>query len=655
MMQDNREPKFLNLSIMHMNPECVESTCADIIEQQKTGATTHAMLMMYFNPEGTPPVNKAEAQCALYDRYRAILDPAGARYGVLVQATLGHITKPFSPYPFSPSVSLVTGEERDVTCCPLDPNFHDYIREQFRILAEHKPSLVMLDDDLGLLYKPTKGCACKYHLAEFARRAGKKMTREQIYACTQGSSEEDKKYTQIYVDTQREGIVSAVRAMREGLDMVDPTIPGIVSGIYTTTFVEFSDDTAVAFAGKGNPPTIRLNGGPYAVSSSPRGFLQQLFRAAILKENVKGKVERFLAETDTCPQNRYSTSAAYMHGHFVGSILEGATGAKHWITRSNSLEPNAGKAYRRVLSKYERFYEALGEYVKEFSPFGCRIPLTTMQNYGFIPASQGLNLSPWATCVLERLGLPVYFGNAGEGAVFLDDFSTDGFDDETIRSFMKGTLLLSVGAAEKLCARGFAADLGVIVRPWDGKVINGERIGPYRIAKQYNLKELVPCAEAVEILSESYHSDKRTGENIPMFPAVTRCKNSEGGETVVFCGTPDMPFVYHAAFSLLCEPRKNQLIEILGKNGLLPLYYPEDGEVYLRAGRLANGERMAVAFNLGFDVLEDLPLVSEEPITRVERLLPNGEREAVAFKAEGKTVRIEAQLCTLMPEVLFLS
>ena len=646
---------MLNLSIMAMKEGHVEEECADIIEQQRSGATTHAMLMMYFNPEGTPAVNKAEQQCVLYDRYRAILDPAGARYGVLVQATLGHITKPFAPYPFQPSVSLVTGEDRDVTCCPLDPNFHDYIREQFRILAEHKPAMVMLDDDLGLLYKPTKGCACKYHLAEFARRAGKKMTREEIYACTQGTTDEDKRLTQIYVDTQREGIVSAVRAMREGLDMVDPTIRGIVSGIYTTTFVEFSDSTAVAFAGKGHPPTIRLNGGPYAVSSSPRGFLQQLFRAAILKENVKDTVEVFLAETDTCPQNRYSTSAAYMHGHFVGSILEGATGAKHWISRTVAFEPNAGKAYRRILSRHEKFYEALAAYVKDFSPFGCRIPLTLMQNYGFVPASQGLNLSPWATCVLERLGLPVYFGNTGEGAVFLDDFSTDGFDDETIRSFMKGTLLLSVGAAEKLCARGFAADLGVTVRPWEGKVINGEIIAGERIAKQYELKELVPCREAVEILSESFHADKRSGENIPMFPAVTRCKNSAGGETIVFCGTPDMPFLYHTAFSLLCETRKNQLIGILSKNGLLPIYYPEDGEVYLRAGRLSNGERMVAAFNLGFDVLEDMPLTVTEPVARVERLLPDGTREEVPFTTVGSTIRIQREMRTLMPEIFFLA
>ena len=114
---------MINLSIMHMFPDRVEEHCTDIIEQQRSGATTHAMLMMYFNPEGTPPVDKATSQCATYDRYREILDKAGAKHGVLVQSTLGHITKPFAPYPFSPSVSLVTGKiilglAENGVCCP---------------------------------------------------------------------------------------------------------------------------------------------------------------------------------------------------------------------------------------------------------------------------------------------------------------------------------------------------------------------------------------------------------------------------------------------------------------------------------------------------------------------------------------------------------
>ena len=35
-----------------------------------------------------------------------------------------------------------------------------------------------------------------------------------------------------------------------------------------------------------------------------------------------------------------------------------------------------------------------------------------------------------------------------------------------------------IGAVEKLCARGFAGEIGVTVKPWDGKVING---GPLTI------------------------------------------------------------------------------------------------------------------------------------------------------------------------------
>ena len=646
---------MLNLSIMPMNEEHVDAHCEDIIAQQRDGVSTHAMLMMYFSPECTPALNKAEAQCRVYDKYRARLDKAGAKHGILVQSTLGHITKPREPYPFMPSVSLVTGEERVVTCCPMDPDFQRYIKGQFRLLAEHKPELIMLDDDLGLLYKPTKGCACKYHMAEFNRRAGTNMTREELYAHTQGDSEEDKYYTNIYVDVQRDGIVSAVKAMREGVDEVDPSIQGIVSGIYVSTFCEFSGDTAQAFAGKGNPAIVRLNGGPYSMSSSGRFFTSLIFRAAILRENVRDKVDIFLAETDTCPFNRYSTSAARMHGHFVASILEGASGAKHWITRTIAFEPASGKAYRKILSQYAGFYEKLTEYVKELRPFGCRIPLTLMQNYGFVPSSQGLNLSPWATCVLERFGLPLYFSNEGAGAVFLDDFSVDGFDDDQIRSFLAGTLILSVGAADKLVKRGFADDIGVTVAEWQGQTITGEMVYGNRMPAQYEKKQLIPCRDEVEVLSSVVHRNTATDCMEELFPGVTRLDNSFGGETIVFCGTPDMPFQYFTAFSLLNETRKKQFINILSRREHLPLYYPEDGEIYLRAGYLDNGEIMAAFFNLGMDQLEDVSFVSRSKVTKVEKLNPDGTRSVCAFTEADGIIRVQEMLNTLIPVVLFIS
>ena len=663
---------MLNLSIMPLDTEHIDEIVEDIIEQQRTGVSTHAMFMMEFNPEGTPPVNKAELQCAKYDLFREKLDKHGARHGVLVQATLGHIYTPYEPYPFQPTVSLPTGEERIVTCCPLDQGFRKYIKEQFRILAERHPAVVMLDDDLGLFYRPTGGCACKHHMAELSRRAGKAITREELYGHVLGNTEEDKYYSDLYAEVVRDSLVDCVKAMREGLDEVDPTIQGVVSGIYTSTFCEFSGYTAEAFAGKGNPKIIRLNGGPYSNSANTggaRNFTANMFRAAILRESTKDKVDVFLAETDTCPQNRYSTSAALLHAHFTASILEGATGAKHWITRLSAFEPASGKAYRKKLAKYSGFYEALTTYASELRPFGCRIPLTRKQDYFYqIRTKKHFNLSAWSSCVLERLGLPFYFGNDGEGAVFLDDFSVRGFTDDEIREFMKGTLILSVGAADALVTRGFAHELGVIVASGTSqidqvgvqtssttaKVATAERVNGISLDVQYGNRELTPLSDETEWLSEVYHFNQKQNVPEPLYPGVTRHKTSLGGECIVFCGTPDMPFKYYSAFSLLNETRKRQLVDILSKNDLLPLYYPEDAELYLRAGRLQGGEIFAVAFNLSQDALDELPLVIKSAVSRVDRLDEQGERVPCDFEVRDGVTYVKSPIAAMEPLALII-
>lgn len=645
---------MINLSIMPLNENRIDEMCDDIIQQQKDNVSNCAMLMMKFNAECTPPVNKAEKQCRIYDKYRQQLDKYGAKYGVLVQATLGHITKPSSPHPFQSVVSLINGEEYESQCCPLDPGFKKYIRKQMKILATHNPDIVMLDDDIGLMYRKSKGCACRYHMAEFNRRAGTDMSREELYAHILGDSDEDKRYTDIYVDVQKDSLVSVVEEMRKGIDEVNPAIQGIVSGIYVTTFCEFSGDIASAFAGKGNPVTIRLNGGPYSKSSSARTFTESPFRAATLIENTKDKVDVFLAETDTCPQNRYSTSASYMHSHFTSIILEGATGAKHWITRTMAYEPFSGKAYRKILSKYSGFYEKISAMVKELQPFGCRIPLTLMQNYEFKPLSQGMNICPWSTCVIERFGLPMYYGNIGTGAVFLDDYSVDGFNDREITEFLSGTLVLSAGAAQKLSDRGFGGYLGVEVGDIGENKPSHERIYGELFPVQYGCKKLEFISDDAEPLSEviynSSSDDAQAG-----FPGVVRTSNSLGGEVIVFSGTPDMPFTYYTAFSMLNETRKKQLINILSQKNHIPLYYPEDAEVYLRAGFLKDGSIMAVLFNLGFDELEDIPLCVSSKVSNVVKINPDGTKSECTFTADKNIVRVNENLKTLMPLVLIIS
>lgn len=643
---------MLNLSIMPLDEKHITEHARDIIECEKKGIFTHAMLTMYFQPEGTPPKNKARRQCEIFDKYKQILDPVQAKYGVLVQSTMGHISNPPTPTPFQPTVSLVTGEERAHTCCPLDPAFRRHMKAEMHELALHSPSIVMLDDDVGLLYRDTKGCACPLHMAEFNRRAGTSLSREELYLHTQGNTELDRKYTSIYVETVRDSLIGFVRSMRDGLDEVDPSIQGAVSGIYVTTFTEFSGDIAEAFAGRGNPKIARLNGGMYT-AQGPRFFSKNMFRAAILRENTKNKIDLFLAETDTCPQNRYSTSAALLHAHFTAMILEGAYGAKHWITRMSAFEPKSGLAYRRKLEKYSGFYEKLAEVYRTVTPFGCRIPLSLKQNYGLSPQKNRLNTSAWSTCVLERLGLPLYFGNTEGGAVFLDDFSVHLFDDCEIRKFLTGTLILSGGALLALSERGFGEYLGVRAEKYDGPSVSAEIYKDNAIAKQQQGLKLVPLYKETEVLSAAVH---REGGTPPMslYPASTLYRNSLDGITVAFSGNPDTPFNYYSAFSFLSETRKEELIDILRTGGHLPVYYPDDAEMYLRCGRTDGGEIFVAAFNLGLDELDSLPLVIEGGAYEVERLNERGERVPVSFSIDGETVTVNERVGVLEPVILFI-
>ncbi len=647
---------MLNLSIMNLDSDHVDEICEDIIAQQRDGVSTHAMFIMKFFPDSTPPVNKAEKQCAVYDMFREKLDRAGAKHGVLVQSTLGHIYDPVEMYPFTPVTQFIDGKKKISTVCPLDTGFQAYIKEQMKILAARKPSIIMIDDDAGILYRGSvKGCACPLHMAEFNRRAGTNMSREELYAHIKTNSEEGKRYTDIFVQLQKESLLLAVKAMREGIDEVDPSIQGVISGICPGTFYEFSDEIAKAFAGKGNPTIIRLNGGPY---TKPVRCISELwYKVAVLIENVKGKVDVFLAETDTCPQNRYSTSAALMHGHFTASILEGATGAKHWITRLGSevYEPASGIAYRKILKKYSGFYEKLTEYAKELKPFGCRMPVSLKQDYGFIPSEQGQFTSPWSTCFLERFGLPLYFGNKSGGAVFLDNISANKFNDDEIKEFFKGTLILSGGAAEKLNELGFIDYTGVKVSDWNGKKICGEIVNGKRMQIQWQSKHIEICRDGVKALSDVIYDNVKEGTKEVLFPGVTSFENPAGGETIVFAGHTDIALAYTTLFSMFNETRKKMFVDILSKRNHIPVYYPEDSEVYLRAGYLDNGEIMAAFINFSYDQLEDIPVAGNVPINRIEKLNPDGTRSECSFSIEDGIVRVSETLNTLMPVVLFIS
>ena len=642
--------------MMPLLADRIDEICDNIADQDARGIANEALFIMNLQPEGDPVADKAANFCKTYDIYAEKLASRGLKCGILAQATIGHGPTMTKKAKMQHLISLSDGKECH-TVCPYDENFRNYIEKTMATLTKRKPTTIMVDDDFRLFARQSRGCVCPKHLEEISRRAGRSFTREELLSVMSSEGDEAQRIVDIFYDTQIDSLIGAARAMRRGMDSVNPKQQGAFCLCGDTC--EGVREIAKILAGEGNPVIIRVNNAKYC-SGGARGISSSVSRAATQIAALDGVADYFLAETDTCPHNRYSTSASSLHTHFTATILEGVAGCKHWITKTNNFEPQSGKAYRDKLSKYAGFYKTLSEIVPTVKWQGARIPLAKDPIRPKAPISSFKNPSDdnaWAFCVLERLGLPMYYAKGNDGAIFFDGYRDEYFSDEEIKAMLSSTVFLSSESAKKLIDRGFGEYLGVEISdlapdsppPRYELYANGEKGSIQR-----HLKKITVIDPKVRIASEVYTvKDGITPE--PLFPAVTCYKNALGGETVVFCGRPLAAFNYVEAFSFLCASRKHQLVSLMAECGALPVYYPDDAEVYIKAGTLPDGGIISAFFNIGLDNLDEVTLIAEKKIEKIDVLSPDGVFEKADFSTDENgriTVAVRAEI--LDPVILRL-
>lgn len=643
-------------SIIPLLEENAAEVVEDVIRQYEEGIATEALFKMTLTPEGTPVLNKAQILAKKYEKFRDMLQKRGHGCGILVQASIGHGRALPGGMPFPPVIGLLNGAVQNVAC-PYSDEFRTYIKDAMRTLAKTRPTTLMVDDDFRLFGRGIRGCACPLHMREINRRAGLSLTREEMLALFEQDTPESRRVMRIFYETQEDALIGAARAMREGIDEVDPTLQGAFCLCCDTC--EGVAEIARILAGEGNPVIVRVNNAKYCAPGA-RGITSPVARAATQMAALRGKVDIFLAETDTCPQNRYSTSASSLHSHFVASILEGADGAKHWITRLSAHEPKSGEAYRRILAANAGFYKTLSATVKGVKWFGAKLPLPSEPQIPTPPLSQFHFASEpkfFASRVLERMGIPFYFETGTHGTLFLDSTRDRLFSDEEISQMLHGTLFLAAESALSLQERGFGRYLGVCVRERTAEdpIPNGERIlvSDRTCALQQKLKHLTPTSP--KTVAHSMHYILADGvTKTPLYPGVTGYQNEFGGTVYVFAGSPEAPFTYHQAFSFLCESRKAQLLALLQEKQPLPLYYTEDAEVYVKAGTCPDGSLLCAFFNIGLDHIEQIPLHLSAPVHSVETLCPDGSFTPCNFTARGSEITVHTPAPILMPVVLRL-
>ena len=532
----------------------------------------------------------------------------------------------------------------------MDKGFKEYIYKTLVTIARENPACIMIDDDFRTIWFKGEGCSCPLHMKLFNEMAGTSLSDRELWEIVNGKAPLAKKYTDIFIEAQKKSLLDTAKIMREAVDSVNPKLP--MSYCCCGNNAEFAYEIASVLAGEGNPVTVRINNGNYTPLGA-KGFSRVFHRCATQVAKLRGRVDVILAETDTCPQTRYSVSASSLHTHFTGSILEGANGAKHWITRLLTFEPECGVAYRKKLSENRGFYEKLSALQPTLKWRGCKIytPDSPDFTYGRVKEEW----DGWSYCALERLGLPMFFSSKEGGCLCLEgDVDTRLSDSDVLKALSRPCFIAS-DTAKNLCERGFEKYLGVRVREWTGKQPVTEIFADTK-AKckvQMKSKELVPLNDTVEILSTVYNTvDYESYE--PLFPAVTMYKNELGGMICVFCGTPVAEFNLVEAFSFLTYSRKKQLIYMLSRLGELPVYCPTDADMYLKAADMEDGRLFCAAINLSQDSYDALELVCEFTPSAIKRLTPEGMEERVSFTCENGVCRLDLPCKTLNPVVVLI-
>lgn len=96
-------------------------------------------------------------------------------------------------------------------------------------------------------------------------------------------------------------------------------------------------------------------------------------------------------------------------------------------------------------------------------------------------------------------------------------------------------------------------------------------------------------------------------------------------------------------------------IRLLQSKDVLPVYYPEDAEIFLHTGTLPDGSLVCVLFNLGYDPLSFIPFKTTFGIKRVRALKRNGGYFDCKFTYKNNLLTVQASCSIFDPVVLILS
>ncbi len=450
--------------------------------------------------------------------------------------------------------------------CMIGEKFRKLAGEKLRIWSETKPDVIWIDDDMRLHnhtrnpYNGTGGtgtdfgCFCDKHIAEFNKRFGCNFDRESLHKAVLdrgGASETGKNWRKFCGECYEDTASWIEKTVHE----VSPdTRVGIMTSLPDNHAQEGREwgSFLKALSGK-HKPIIRSHYGPYGDAAlSPRAYAFTHIFSEQLETNIKGQYE---GAVDYAPEiengffTRYAKSAVATAFQLMLSAFQGYKGITLSITDWEGCSFADEDTFGKMLKEHKAYCDTVATMLPEslatkgigFITSPTRHPdaeKETADAIGkYVPKR---NLDNF----FEKLGFPCQYvlpENVSEcKLVILDSDAVIQLTDDELKECLSKAVFADVGAAERICERGFGEYIGVI--PGEaGKVTVGSehlltkkhydgsnRYLPARILVG-DWQILTP--EGAECITRFFTPD---GES---YPGLTKFENSLGGKVYVYEAT----------------------------------------------------------------------------------------------------------------------
>ncbi|MDD3544248.1 MAG: glycoside hydrolase family 2 TIM barrel-domain containing protein [Kiritimatiellae bacterium] len=631
---------FQFLNVVSFSPGKEEVAAKDMIEYTEKTGNSIVLYSLTLHPEGKPAWKKVEAAVASYRRFAKALEGTDVRPAILLQAILGHW--PRVDEEIEPWQRTIDADGNAVRFCPLDPGFRKYIRDVGTALAKERPALILGDDDIRA-FSPKAECFCPLHTAEFNRRTGRNLTSDEFRALIRNAGLDSPEH-EAFTEMQFDMVNDVCRLLREGIDSVDPSIPGGVSIPGWVWATRNAPEAAKIMAGTG-PTFARLCNGQYS-ENTIRGDLPNnvLFSQAMV-EWFGGRINSILDEADTYPQNLWSKSASAMHAKLVAGAFVGLKGCKVWYVNSRKGDYPVSRHYTDILAGHKGYYNAISLAESETVPTGVRIPChrrfpvnTVMQVGSGAERKRPQDANGWTEIVFGRFGVPFsatldldkegVYAVAGTEAVAR-------FSDEELERLLSRKLLVDADAARSIAARGFSGLMGTAVKE-GGLKFTGERdeksgddIG---FASWFKPPVFEPARDAAVLSWLVRRPYFGAVEFTRVSPSAVKCRNRLGGTVVSVAYNMKMGVTYQYG-----EARQRWLWRILDELNGRPFdnISGDPQNMLVLARRHDDGREIVAAVNLNPDPLDALRFRRAQKPSAVEAMAADGEWVKTGFAWEG--------------------